>query len=230
MVFSSKLFVNSATVVRLVSFNYNNIFVTIDFFPLTASIEVTILANTDYNKRSIYLDRSSLLPVQSNMIISWRSPLLVILIDCKYAGQFLYLNSDHINALSLPCSHHNILLSNLNYIFYNSVRSALIQTACLDANFQFPTTLNATELYPNPNTVSTSTATPASTTTSPTFSYINNSIPFLSNDFALDANFMLSVFNARATQYQNLLDLYSVVNFVQFASQRLSNISYNRFY
>ncbi len=210
----------------------------VDFFPLVCTIEVTILIDQTYTKRVINIDKASLLPIQSNLLILWRNPLLVVLIDCKYAGQLLYLTTPHITALSMPFKNNNIVISNVNHVFYRLIRPALIHVGCVNSDFIFPIFLNATAVYrPTSQTASSTTNQVATTnktttsviatttTTTSSFIYTNNSLPYLTNDFTMDSNFILLIYSARVSQYKNLLDLTKFLNYIETIDQRLLNLS-----
>ena len=205
----------------------------IDFFPLACTIEVTILIDQTYTKRVINVDKASFLPIQSNLLILWRNPLLVVLIDCKYVGQLLYLTTPHINALSLPFRNNNMFISNVNHEFYRSIRPGLIHVGCVNSDFIFPTVLNATAVYRPSNAsssgttsqTSTTTITTTASTTTSAYIYSNNSIPYLTNDFTMDSDFILLIYSARISQYKNLLDLTKFLNYFELIDQRLLNLN-----
>jgi hypothetical protein len=93
-------------------------------------IEVSISIGSVFSKHKITID-TNLLPA-SSLIILWKNPQLIVLINCKFAGSIIYTNEIERNILSLPSIKESILLSAGNSMLFPKIQSALTNVKCVD--------------------------------------------------------------------------------------------------
>jgi hypothetical protein len=151
---------------RLFDINDIGIYVSSNYLQETNSIEISLLFDTRFSRRSIYLNRSLL--TNSSMIVSWMSPLMVVYINCTKAGSFHFSIKNESDALSVPFFKPNSLMWGGNGEFFRAIREALIQTACVDAGFIFPNEFTQMTTTTTMTTITIRTTTQSSFTSSST--------------------------------------------------------------
>lgn len=163
----------SPTSVRLFDLNNNNNYASANYLGSSGTIDVNLLLENVFSKRTLKLD-PSFLPI-TNMVISWKDTSLIIYVNCKYAGQIILTSNAEIQLMAMPSLMPNVILGGGNGIFYNSIQTAFIQSKCTGLDFLFPSksssvisTVSTTEPTTTTSTTTTSTTTTSTTTTTPT--------------------------------------------------------------
>jgi len=210
------VFTNPGRLVRLfeISDTSSNIYANADYYPVQSNIEVSTLNGNTYSKK-IFNIPNGVQPI-ATLILSWKYPTLILSVNCALSLQLQYSSTNDLNAFSLP--YFNPYSINSPGYGLQSIQQTYSEAGCSTTNIPstIPSTTFTTTTQSIPTTTFSNYYVPTdSITTIPTGNNIN-----FNN---LDSNFILSIYNTRILQYQNLLKLQQI-----FQDYNLINInSYN---
>jgi hypothetical protein len=163
---------------------------------------------------------SNTLPFAS-LILSWKYPKLTLTINCRLSMELQYSSINDLNALSMPYFKPYAISSPGNGL--RTIQQAYFEAGCTVSSYtQFSTT-----------TLTTRATTAATPTTVLPFYYAQtdaiSTIPNGGNNInfnTLDSNFILSIYNTRILQYQNLLKLQQIFQDYNQINLKLYNLTF----
>lgn len=188
----------------------------IDYYPSQSNMEVSIRsAVSSSNSKNVFH-----IPYESasiaTLILSWKYPNLAVTINCAQIIQYKFTSMDEVQALAMPYLEPNLIHSPGYYT--KSIEQTYLEAGCFTTSKTTPmSTVDSSKM----STMVTGLKQPMIKMLAKIDNLKNDersstSIPNIPDENSIDfntfdTNFILTVYNTRILQYQNLVKLQKIL-------------------